>query len=282
MEIRQVEKRSFVTPHEFESFMTAGGQPLIITDWMTQWQAMTKWDFHFFRQHFGHEQVMVSPNLLNAPLRMQVPLGDFIDYIEAPAGTALQRTAEAYDLDRPFYAYSFKPFGKYPALKEDFFLPPFVADWSGHFSPSFRRRHFPFLQGWVLLGPAGTISHLHQDVYATIAWLAQIRGRKRCWFYSPQDTSYLYEGAVDPSNPDHERFPKFHRATLYEAVLEPGTMVFLPPRWWHHVVSLEPSVTLSYNIVNQANLSHYLQSAYGSRFQDLLGMLPDELRAPDG
>lgn len=281
MEIRQVEKRSFVGLHEFEKFMTAGGEPLIIENWMANWQAMSKWDFPFFRENFGHESVEISPSLLDAPLRLHVRLADFIDYIEAPNGTPLQRTAEAYGLDRPFYAYSFKPFKRYPALKEDFALPPFVEDWFDCFAPAFRRRHFPFEQGWVLLGPAGTISHMHQDAYATIAWLAQVRGRKRCWFFSPQDSSYLYNGRVDPQNPDHEAFPNYHRATLYEAVLEPGTMVFLPPRWWHHVVALEPSITVSYNIVNQVNLSHYLRFAYGSRVTEVLGLLPDELRPRD-
>ena len=36
-----------------------------------------------------------------------------------------------------------------------------------------------------------------------------------------------------------------------------GELLFIPP-WWHHVVSLEKSITVNYNFFNRVNFGGYL------------------------
>jgi len=121
----------------------------------------------------------------------------------------------------------------------------------------------------VFIGPAGTISRLHHDTYATHTWLSQIRGRKQFICYPPEDHDKLCDdhmedadGRVsmfDPSAPDFERYPKAKEARVFNAVVEEGETVVLPSRWWHWTKSLTPSVTLMRNFVNEVNFEEYVQ-----------------------
>ncbi|CAE8656267.1 unnamed protein product, partial [Polarella glacialis] len=121
----------------------------------------------------------------------------------------------------------------------------------------------------VFLGPAGTVSRLHHDTYATHVWLSQIRGRKQFICYSPEDTENLHSHPLDefdgrtslfdPSAPDYEAFPLARRARAYSVVVEEGETVVLPARWWHWAKSLTPSVTLMRNFVNETNLRDHFE-----------------------
>ncbi len=51
-------------------------------------------------------------------------------------------------------------------------------------------------------------------------------------------------------------------------------MLFLPPNWWHCVITLEKSITLSYNIVNHINLGDYLRGLFGHELPGRLSRFP--------
>ncbi|EKX46791.1 hypothetical protein GUITHDRAFT_162927 [Guillardia theta CCMP2712] len=48
--------------------------------------------------------------------------------------------------------------------------------------------------------------------------------------------------------PSHDRmlFPNFDRASGYEAIVHPGEMLYIPSYWWHHVINLEETVSLTF------------------------------------
>ena len=45
---------------------------------------------------------------------------------------------------------------------------------------------------------------------------------------------------------DAARFPRFGAATAYEALVHPGEMLYIPCYWWHHISSLEETVSLTF------------------------------------
>ena len=87
--------------------------------------------------------------------------------------------------------------------------------------------------------------------------MAQLKGRKRCILFSPEDSEFIYHGKVDPERPDLAKFPLLEKARFFEALLEPGEMLFMPAGWWHYVVALEKSITFSYDFFNRANFGNY-------------------------
>ena len=52
-------------------------------------------------------------------------------------------------------------------------------------------------------------------------------------------------GAIDPEAPDLAAYPNFANVQTREVVLGPGDAIFLPVGWWHHVRSLDVSISLA-------------------------------------
>lgn len=109
----------------------------------------------------------------------------------------------------------------------------------------------PEVNAW--LGPVGTISPLHFDPKHNL--LAQAVGDKRVLLYPPECSEHLYPqtgtmlcntAQVDPEIPDYMAHPRFRQAQALETVLAKGEMLYIPPRWWHHVRSLSVSFSVSF------------------------------------
>lgn len=95
---------------------------------------------------------------------------------------------------------------------------------------------------------------LHWDSRDNI--LAQVKGSKSVVLYAPDQTENLYpglEGAqwasqVDMDHPDLQTHPAFARARVAATfVLNEGEAVYLPRRWWHHIITLtDRAVSINY------------------------------------
>jgi len=80
-----------------------------------------------------------------------------------------------------------------------------------------------------------------------------VAGRRRFTLFAPEQIENLYIGPfdfaptgpaislVDFDQPDLARFPRFSqaRAQAWSAELGSGDAIYIPPLWWHHVVSLD-------------------------------------------
>jgi lysine-specific demethylase 8 len=113
---------------------------------------------------------------------------------------------------------------------------------------------------WLLstnmwMGPAGNDTPLHYDLSHNL--LAQLRGRKRCLLFAPEDIQAMYPNPwfsnsphfsriLDIKNPDPVQFPRFQEATPYECVVEEGEVLFLPICWWHQVLSVDMAISVNF------------------------------------
>jgi Cupin-like domain len=146
-------------------------------------------------------------------------------------------------------------------LLEDIELSPkFVEDLLPLLPPGLLKtlNSIKYFTAGLMIGTRGAQVGLHYDFLRSHAYLAQVIGTKRCLLFSPEDSAALYKGDVNPDAPDFDKFPLLRTATAHECTLEPGDLLFIPSRWWHHVVALDKSITVNYNFFNRANFSGYL------------------------
>ncbi|CAH0546362.1 unnamed protein product [Brassicogethes aeneus] len=131
-------------------------------------------------------------------------------------------------------------------LKNDICIPEYCA-----LSLDYDNCIEPDINAWF--GPKGTVSPLHFDPKDNI--LAQVYGTKQIILFSSEDTKYLYPhesnllfntSQVDPINPNLLLHEEFTKATMYKCLLEPGDMLYIPLKWWHHVTALDKSFSVSF------------------------------------
>lgn len=230
-----VERVSNLSKEEFLQRYGIPGKPVVLLDLMDNWKAKTCWTPEFFKSKYGAIHVMlVRAKTQNKEITMR--LGEYIDYIES--------TKE----ENPYYLRSWRFPYDCPELLEDYNIPEYFKSWHQQFPYKIR----PQL-GELYIGSVNTGTYLHVDTMMTSAWNAVISGRKRWFFYPPEDQHYLYDGKVDAFNPDLTKYPLFAKAKSLTCIQNPGEIIFIPSGWWHQVVNERNGIALSENFVNETN-----------------------------
>jgi hypothetical protein len=245
---------------EFSERYLYPNKPVIVTDALREWKALSRWTPEFFRTEFGDMKFTINdaeygqPEYATAPER-EFTMHQFIDCV-------MQSTEESpapYLRNKIFYEL-------FPSLKQDIEpLPQYIF-------PNWLQEHFAVKRVRDVLnrgaameiyigGRGAAFPVLHFDGAGTHAFLMQVFGRKQYIVYSPDQELFLY---VSPNKrnlsllnnvdtPDLERFPLFAKAVPTTFVLEPGELLFVPSHWWHTAKILSPSITISINVLNESN-----------------------------
>jgi hypothetical protein len=179
-------------------------------------------------------------------------LSSFLNYCESTTAESIGWSNKV-----PLYV-GLQVLGAYPELLQDFSQPEVVdcvyASLEGELLQWYLE-HF----GVLLIGSSGAVTLLHKDLFGTHAWLAQLVGRKRWLVFAPNEVDNLSDGRVHLRAPDLSVKENIRNAEVHEAVLSPGEIIFIPKGWYHEVMCMDPSISLSFNFVNQTNyLDHIL------------------------
>jgi len=67
---------------------------------------------------------------------------------------------------------------------------------------------------------------------------------------------------VDLMHPDYEKHPNMNNMIVYEAMLEPGDILFIPEGWGHQALNLEWTWMISSNYIDEHNLPNVLNFIY--------------------
>ena len=99
----------------------------------------------------------------------------------------------------------------------------------------FRCEHIP-LYLWAILGPAGTLVNVHQDMFSTASWNILLSGSKQWSLWAQEKSPHVDAPCIS-----------FQQM--------PGQIVWIPEDWWHRVTYDEPSLCMSKNLVLWRSLS---------------------------
>ena len=249
-----IERRSNLSAEAFFSEYALKNQPVIITDALKNWPALSRWTPQFFSDRYTEKMVKFRNG-------SELPMATFIDKVmhsspEAPA---------PYWTNAPVQEH-------FPELMADIDpnLPYFKPNWAERYfiHPGMRStlKRGSMIEIYIG-GNGGAFPVVHWDGLSTHAFLMQIYGRKRYYAWSPEDSAFMYPEGDPPNlspvrdveNPDLEKYPLFAKARLTTFILEPGEMLFVPSRWWHTAKMLTPSITLSINTLNTSNWQNFKQ-----------------------
>lgn len=242
----RIEKRTTPPREEFErEYFENQGTPVILTDACCSWPAIHKWTFGFFSARFGQSTVLACDQLLAPKRRFRMTFADFLTHCQSGNWDL---TGAATTL--PSLYFAFQPFSEHPDLLDDFSHPPVVQNIYQEGEPGLYSWYVQYF-GAILIGSRNALTPIHADLFGTHAWLAQLQGRKRWLLFPPEDAASL----CDESGMSKGVPPNTHP---HEAVLFPGETIFVPQGWYHRVVCLDPSISLTFNFVNKTNFQAHI------------------------
>jgi len=244
-----VDRRSGLSVREFNREYRKPGRPVVITDAMNDWTARSTWTFDYFRSRYGDSIVEVYGYAGGKYQTDRVKSMSLRDYIDG----LLTHDWRSY----PYYVRDdWKLFRQHSELLADHTIPDYFFDWF-KLLPPFLRLVYPR----IFIGPQGAVTPLHSDIWSSHAWLAQLVGRKRWILFSPDQRGFLYDNGVQPDTPDFERFPLLKKTRPLDCIIGPGDIIFVPSDWAHQVVSLDPTISLTYNYMGPGCFAPCLTNA---------------------
>lgn len=228
----------------FQRICIESKYPLIFRNCIEHWPARVdqKWNFQYLYKTAGFRIVPVEIGSKYTDENWSqklMPISDFIEqYIfgENKAG---------HDVG---YLAQHQLFDQIPELQNDIVIPDYCCLSNGD---NFDDNDIE-INAWF--GPANTVSPCHYDKKKNI--LVQVVGSKFIKLFSPSLTPNLYphEGLLtntsqlNAEEPDLKKFPLFTEAEkeCSSFVLNAGDMLYIPPKHWHYIRSLEPSMSVSF------------------------------------
>ncbi|MGA7158324.1 MAG: cupin-like domain-containing protein [Acidobacteriaceae bacterium] len=231
-----VPSRRRLSAETFREKYYAHNRPVKLLDMLEDWPAMQKWTPEYFRDVYGDEMVEITA-ARNGDAKYEINLEDhrrtvqfksFIDQVVSTFGNDSYLVANNKFFQQPGMKSLMSDIGPLPGILT-------------------RKKRIPHTYLWF--GPGGTVTPLHHDTMNIL--FCQIYGSKQITLISPDETPWLYNeisvySEVDFENPDLESYPLFQHVDQIEVVVNPGEVLFIPVGWWHHVRSLETSISVSF------------------------------------
>jgi ribosomal protein L16 Arg81 hydroxylase len=233
----EVPRRSGLTSDQFLREHYAANRPVLLPDVADRWAALQSWTGDYLIEHVGNEVVEVMTGRegdehyeenLDAH-RTSMVFRDYVGRVETSSPTNdIYLVANNHFFERPGAG----------ALLSDISQDERILD------PGSAQSQMFF---WY--GPAGTVTPLHHDTSNVL--LTQVRGSKRVRLVPALESHKVYNevavySRVDAEAPDLDQFPLFAGVTSLTVDLGAGDALFVPVGWWHHVRSLEVSISVSF------------------------------------
>ena len=266
MQLQPVPVVDDISPSDFKQQYYFPQQPLVIKNLAKSWPAYEKWNWAYFKERVGKQEVALYNNVKSdayTPINTAddyKTFGEYIDMIsKGPAGWRI---------------FLFNIFDHAPELTKDF-------TWPEHLMKGFVKK-YPML----FTGGQTSITHMHFDIDVSHILHTQFAGRKRVLLFPHEEQHKLYRkpfevlSLADFSNYydeqnsklDYQQFPALAKAKGYEVILDHGDTLFMPAGYWHHMEYLDSGFAMSLRAL-QPSLSGKLTGVwnlFGMRSIDTL------------
>ncbi len=266
MQLQPIDVVDNISAADFKQQYYSPQKPLVIKDLSKSWPAYEKWNWDYFKQLVGEQQVGLYNNIKSdayTPINTADDYKTFGEYIDMISqGPAAWRI------------FLFNIFDHAPELTKDF-------TWPEHLMDGFVKK-YPML----FTGGQTSITHMHFDIDLSHILHTQFSGRKRILLFPFEEQYKLYRKPFEvlsladfsnyydkeTSKLDYQQFPAVQHAKGYDITLNHGETLFMPAGYWHHMEYLDSGFAMSLRAL-QPSLSGKLTGAwnlFGMRSIDTL------------
>nr|XP_031359996.1 2-oxoglutarate and iron-dependent oxygenase JMJD4 [Lonchura striata domestica] len=212
-------------------------------DWGSRKNWVT-WDgkpnFEHLLQKFGEAVVPVANcdvKEYNSNPKEQLPFKEYVEYWREYIRNGYRSSRGCLYLKDWHLSRAFP--------EQDVYTTPvyFSSDWLNEYWDAVAVDDFRF----VYMGPKGSWTPFHADVFRSYSWSANICGRKRWLLYPAGQEEFLKDrhgnlpfDVTAPDLRDKRIYPRYSQSQPpLEILQEAGEIVFIPSGWHHQVYNLE-------------------------------------------
>lgn len=255
----------------FVDFMRVN-KPVIISGIADRWECMN-WthqnsiNFAYLRERIDPTSMVPVANCnkiyFNSHEKSEMRFGEFLDYWQ-------QRIDGTTNDDSLYYLKDWHLQRCMPNY--EFYKTPlyFTSDWLNEFCLKSDSDDYRF----VYMGPKGTWTPFHSDVFSSFSWSTNIVGVKRWFFYPPGEELKLHDAFGNLPFKVDEATIEQSRAACIEIIQNAGETVFVPSGWHHQVMNLEDTISVNHNWFNGCNV-RAIQSELRRTYDNVLKEIDD-------
>ncbi|KAL4646474.1 jmjC domain-containing protein 4-like [Arapaima gigas] len=238
-------------------------EPCVLSSCFTAgWRCRARWvtpegkpDFGRLLQDFDETPVPVAncnTKEYNSNPKQILPFKEFINYWKEYIQNGHSSTRGCLYLKDWHMTREFPELGAYstPVF--------FSSDWLNEYWDTIEVDDYRF----VYMGPKGSWTPFHADVFHSYSWSANICGRKKWILYPPGQEEFLRDchgnlayDVTAPALKDKNLYPRYEEACQpLEIIQEAGEIIFVPSGWHHQVYNLEDTISINHNWLNGCNV----------------------------
>jgi histone arginine demethylase JMJD6 len=248
-----VYKKWGISPAEFERDHARASVPVVLAEATQDWQARETFSAELFRSRFGDREVHVGER--------SYPLAQLLTLLEE---SSPERPAP--------YPCNFHFAEVFPELAQQVEprYPQALPDRTYH--PLIPRRLLGQAATFEIFfgGPGGQFPYMHYDYMGFHAFINQLVGHKEFTVIPPEHTPYVYPDPEQPwrsrvenhHQPDLSKYPLFARAERVSFVVGPGETLFIPNGWWHTARSLDLTISIAFDMLNDTNWERFRREVW--------------------
>lgn len=168
-------------------------------------------------------------------------------YVEEKSGD-LAEILEEIKNNKPY-----RIFGQYFTREYSFLIEKYVPLWQ---TIPFRPRFYKaLLKVAYFFGGRGAATENHIDREHSCNLHLCMNGKKQVLLFTKDQSDYLYkvpyigDSLIDFSQPIEQlqkKYPRLKDATVYNVILNPGDMIFMPRNCWHYTRYLDASTSATF------------------------------------
>ncbi len=251
MEVKKIDVAD-LTYEQFYNEHWLPGIPLVLKNASKVWKANGTFSPDWFRANYGDRKTTVNGT--------EYTMKEVMDLVEGK------------DTSRPVpYPCKYELRAQLPELTDMVYplnLGYAKPNWLE--SSWFKRGYWGNAVEMFVGGVGGKFPYVHLDYYHLSAWINQLYGNKQFTVWPRGQEKYLYpdpndkwKSAIpDIEHVDLDKYPLYRNATPITFVVGPGETLFIPFGIWHTAKSLEPTISVAFDLLNDHNFPLFLRDVW--------------------